>query len=266
MRFEGHKPLVHGGVAGLARNGEVVRVERGFRIRGRQRVVAGVAVGAARDALRFADGQDFAVVGLVVGIGNGGGQVVALGDAGVGMAGLAARREGLFLQRQLLAGNALRGGDAVQAVAVGAGRGIGVPGRDGPAVPHEGIVPRIMAADALFLDGHFRGLIRLRERVNFLMAVRAGHVLRHGMCVGPERPGNLAVAARAADRIGFLFPGTVPGDVANSGMAAGTGVVAVNGCGKAAGKSRIGMTGLTGAPRALPPALSRDHCQADGKK
>jgi hypothetical protein len=86
------------------------------------------------------------------------------------------------------------------------------------------------------------------------------------MGVGPERPGDLAVAARTPDRIGFLLAETVPGDIVNSGMAAGAGVVGVNGCGKTAGKGRIGMTGLAGAPRALPPGLSRDHCQADGKK
>jgi len=146
--------------------------------------------------------------------------------------------------RRFLPGRAADGGHAMQSVAIRTGRGIGIARHHRPAVPRKRVVFGIVAADAFFLNGYLFRFSGFRDRVNFLMTVRAGHVLRHGMDVRLIGRSNLPVAVGTADRIGFLLARTVARDVFNSRMAAGAGIIAVNGSGKTADQSPIRMAGL----------------------
>jgi hypothetical protein len=96
-----------------------------------------------------------------------------------------------------------------------------------------------MTADALFLNSNLWGLTGFRYRVNFLMTIRAGHVLFQGVHIRLIRRRDLAMTVCATDRIRFLFAQAVPGNVVNSRMAAGAGIVAVSGCRKTIHKSGI---------------------------
>jgi len=137
----------------------------------------------------------------------------------------------------------------VEAVAVRAGGGIGIPLQEGAAVPEERIVLTAVALSAILHCRNLEPALRFPDAVDVLMAVLALEILLYIMDILFEPGSDIPMTTSAVDRAGFVLSGHVTAEVGNIRMAAHTGVPAVSGSLKAGLEDGIGMTGLAIARR-----------------